>query len=77
MNDFFKETLDGCVGKTYINSIPLSEFSSTKEIGEVVVYAQKKGLGVAMKVEHSNFYQGVLVEIYDKKTCAFKDYLHK
>jgi len=62
-------------GASHIISIPIEEFGSITELDNFVKKMNRHKVGVAMHHEQSNFHQGVLVQIYDKETCAFKNYL--
>lgn len=76
MTDFFANILEESKGKEYINSVPIKEFSDISQLNEFVVLANEKGLGISLKNEKSNFYQGILVQIYDIKECTVKKYLN-
>ena len=77
MKNFLKESLEECIGKSYINSFPLEEFEDLKELEEFVKKSKAKGLGVHLKYETSNMHQGILVQVYDIKACRVKEYLDK
>ena len=76
MNEFLKDKLEECIGKNYINSIPIKEFSNLEELEIFIKEAKKKGLAANLKHETSNFYQGVLVQVYDIKACTVKEFLN-
>ncbi|MFG6392874.1 MAG: hypothetical protein K1W24_01590 [Lachnospiraceae bacterium] len=75
MNEFLKNALEEIKGQTYISSIPIEEFSNKEELVVFAKIAKEKKIGTALHYETSNFYQGVIVEIFDKDTCEVKDYL--
>lgn len=74
-NDFWEKQIFDIKGKTYIISIPIEEFNDLKQLIEIAKTAERNGLGVNIHYKTSNFYQGVLCQLYDKNTCIFKDFL--
>ncbi len=75
MNEFLKNEIKDVRGLSYILSIPIEYFGNMDELTLFVKTAKTNNCGVVMNYETSNFHQGVLVELYDKKTCTEKDYL--
>lgn len=74
MRDFSKD-LKEIKGVSHIVSIPIKEFENITELDKFVKEMNKNGVGVTLHHEQSNFYQGVLVQTYDKETCTVKNYL--
>lgn len=62
-------------GSTYITDIPIEEFTSIKDIETFVKHAKNNGIGTVLHYETSNFHCGVVVQVYDIKTCECKEYL--
>lgn len=62
-------------GESYIVSIPLEEFENLSDLENFVKEMNRNGIGVGLHDERSNFHQGLLVQMYDKKTCTVKDCL--
>lgn len=61
--------------KDYISSFPIEDFT-TLELDLLAEYAKENNLLIALKAEHSNFHQGVLVSLLKKELIAeFKDYI--
>ena len=75
MNEFLENAIKEIEGASYIRSIPIEDFENIDELTSFVKMAKANSCGVIMNYETSNFHQGVLVELYDKKTCTEKDYL--
>lgn len=75
ISDFLKKQIIETKGKTYINSIPIEEFENLEQLIESVKEAERNGVGVNLLYETSNFYQGVLCQLYDKNTCTNKEFL--
>lgn len=71
----YKCDLKQVKGESHIVSIPFEEFESLSDLKNFAKEMNRNGIGVGLHDEHSNFYQGVLVQIYDKGTCTVKDYL--
>lgn len=57
-------------GTSFITSVPIKDFESIQDLQNFIETMDKNGLGTSIKVEHSNFYQGVLIQTYDKETCS-------
>lgn len=57
-------------GTSYITDVPTIEFKTIQELNDFVEIMNKNGIGVTLKAEHSNFYQGILVQIFDTVTCS-------
>ena len=57
-------------GTSYITDVPTAEFKTIQELNDFVEIMNKNEIGVTLKAEHSNFYQGVLVQIFDRVTCS-------
>ena len=71
----FKRDLESVKGVSHIVDIPIEEFENISALGNFVSQMNRNGIGVCLHDEHSNLYQGVLVQMYDKETCTVKDYL--
>ena len=75
MSEFLDKELNSIKGITYIVDIPINEFKTIDELESFVRKAKSEDIGVVMHYETSNFHCGVVVQIYDKKSCTVKDYL--
>lgn len=75
MNEFLKNAIKDVRGVSYIQCIPIEDFDNVDELTLFVKTAKTNNCGVVMNYETSNFHQGVVVQLYDKKTCTEKDYL--
>lgn len=51
---------------------PIEDFE-LDELKELSEKANKSGLVVILRAEHSNFHQGVLVEVFQKNSKIIKD----
>ena len=71
----FTRTIEEVKGCTYIIDIPIKRFKDLHELECFVKHAKKNGIGTVLYHESSNFYQGVVVQAYDIKTCECKGYL--
>ncbi len=69
MNEFLENAIKEIEGASYIRSIPIEDFENIDELTSFVKMAKANSCGVIMNYETSTFYQGVLVELYNKKTC--------
>ena len=67
MSEFLKNELERIKGQTHIISIPIEGFERKEELVEFVKIAKGKKIGTALHYETSNFHQGVVVEIFDKR----------
>jgi hypothetical protein len=76
-SDFLDKELKNIKGLDYIVDIPVHAFESINEFELFVKKAKVAGIGVCMHYETSNFYCGVVVQIYDKETCSVKDSLDR
>ncbi len=70
-----KQVLSEIKDATYIISIPLKKFDDLKDLENFVKVMNENGIGVAIKAEYSNFYQGILVEVFNKEKCIVKHYI--
>ena len=77
MNKFLKNAIKEVEGASYIRSIPVEDFKNMDEVTLFVRMAKSNNCGVIMNYETSNFHQGVLVQLYDKKTCDPRDLLEE
>lgn len=69
----YKEDVYDIKDTSWITTIPLlKEFENLEDLNNFVEVMNKNGIGVVIKTEYSNFYQGVLVEVFDKKTVNEK-----
>lgn len=66
VEEMIKERLKN---EAVFTSCPIEEFN-IKELELLAEYAEENGLIVLLKAEHSNFYQGVLVELTRKESIA-------
>ena len=71
----YKSVLKEVKGESHIVDIPIEEFENLSDLENFVKGMTENGIGVVLHDEHSNFHQGVLVQMYDKETCTVKDYL--
>ena len=75
MRDYNRD-LKKVKGVSYIVDIPIEEFENLDDLTYFVRYMNRNGIGVVVYHEQSNYYQGVLVQMYDKKNCTVKEYLY-
>ena len=68
MRDYKQDVYD-IKDTSFITDIPLKEFENIEDLDTFVEVMNGNGIGVVLKTEYSNFYQGVLVECFDKETC--------
>ena len=66
----FNQIVKEVKGTSYITDVPTAEFKTIQELNDFVEIMNKNGIGVTLKAEHSNFYQGILVQIFDRVTCS-------
>ncbi len=66
----YKEDVYDIKDTSWVTDIPLKEFENLEDLNNFVEVMNKNGIGVVIKTEYSNFYQGVLIEAFDKKTVS-------
>lgn len=71
----YKSVLKEVKGVSHIVDIPIEEFENLSDLENFEKEMSRNGIGVVLHDEHSNFHQGLLVQMYDKETCTVKDYL--
>ena len=69
-NDWIRKYMEEVIGSSYIIGIALQDFETTYELENFVKTMNDKNIGVTISAHHSNAYQGVCVNIYDRKTCS-------
>ena len=67
---YYKQIAKEVTGTSYITDIPIAEFETIQELKEFVEIMNRNEIGVMIEEEHSNFYQGILVQIFDRETCS-------
>ena len=67
MRDYKQDVYD-IQGLSHILDIPLDEFEDLEDLRRFTEVMAQNNIGVVIAAEHSNFHQGVLVEIFDKAT---------
>lgn len=69
MRDYKQDVYD-IADTTHVMDIPIEEFENLEDFRKFVEVMSMNGIGVVLTDEHSNFHQGVLVEVFDKKSCS-------
>lgn len=63
----YRADIERVKGEDYFFCIPIDEFESIQELKEFVEEMKVQNIGAVLKAEHSNFFNGVAVDVYDKE----------